>query len=142
MSFSSSHLARLEQEEYANLCHCRPKFDTPDSFWVCEKSDGIRVLMYICRVEDGHDVFLVRPHVFIRLALNLSKIDRKNMFRLQGQGFFFPHYEDKKRPMRDCLLDGELVLDKVPGHGDVMHVSCDDTTRHMTPPTGSSISRL
>jgi hypothetical protein len=30
------------------------------SFWVCEKSDGIRVIMFICLAGDGHDVFLVR----------------------------------------------------------------------------------
>jgi hypothetical protein len=63
VSFSSSHLARLEQEEYDVLCPWQAKFDTFISFWVCEKSDGIRVLMYICLVEGGHDVFLVRPYV-------------------------------------------------------------------------------
>lgn len=44
--------------------------------------------------------------------------------------------------MRDCLLDGELVLDKVPGRGEVMQVSCDETTGEVTSPTGPSISRL
>ena len=32
----------------------------PDSFWVCEKSDGIRVLFFIQLVEGTHDVYLVR----------------------------------------------------------------------------------
>lgn len=89
ISFASSHLARLEQED----------------FWVCEKSDGIRVLMFIYLAGEGHDVFL---------------IDRKNVYRYQQQGFFFPHYEDKTRPMRDCVLDGELVLDNDPTHGQVL----------------------
>lgn len=89
VSFASQHLSRLEHED----------------FWVCEKSDGIRVLMFIYLVGDGHDVFL---------------IDRKNVYRYQDQGFFFPHYEDKTKPMRDCILDGELVVDNVPGQGEVL----------------------
>ena len=31
----------------------------PNSFWVCEKSDGIRVLFFIQLVDGAHDVYLV-----------------------------------------------------------------------------------
>lgn len=52
-------------------------------------------------------------------SLSRVKIDRKNVYRHQDQGFFFPHYENRTMPMRDCILDGELVLDNVPGTGNV-----------------------
>ncbi|KAG8827120.1 Dcp1p-Dcp2p decapping enzyme complex alpha subunit [Serendipita sp. 401] len=87
ISFSSAHLTQLEKED----------------FWVCEKSDGIRVLMYICLTGGHHSVFL---------------IDRKNLYRQQQGGFFFPHHADKTMPMRDCILDGELVIEKDPNRGE------------------------
>ena len=56
-----------------------------------------------------------RPSYQFRSSL---QIDRKNKYYLQG-GFFFPHYTNKTFPMRDTILDGELVLDTPPGSNHV-----------------------
>ncbi|KAF8344169.1 mRNA capping enzyme, catalytic domain-containing protein [Cantharellus anzutake] len=64
-------------------------------YWVCEKSDGIRVLMLIVPVQAGQEICL---------------IDRKNAYRIVPN-LYFPHYGDKTRPLGHTLLDGELVLD-------------------------------
>ncbi|KZT35071.1 mRNA capping enzyme, alpha subunit [Sistotremastrum suecicum HHB10207 ss-3] len=66
-----------------------------DDFWVCEKSDGIRVLVFVLPGGSGQDTFL---------------IDRHNKYRIV-QGFVFPHHTDPRRPLRASILDGELVLD-------------------------------
>ena len=93
----------------------------PDSFWVCEKSDGIRVLFFIQLVEGAHDVYLVGlsqlSHTLTTVCTS-PQIDRKNKYYLQ-EGFFFPHYTKKELPMRDTILDGELVLDTPPGSKNV-----------------------
>ncbi|KAK7467331.1 Dcp1p-Dcp2p decapping enzyme complex alpha subunit [Stygiomarasmius scandens] len=70
-------------------------------FWVCEKSDGIRVLFLIhvdMQTPDIQNVFL---------------IDRHNKYYNQS-GLFFPHHENPVNPLRDTLLDGELVIDVDP----------------------------
>lgn len=91
----------------------------PYSFWVCEKSDGQRVLMLIVLNKriDQQEVYL---------------IDRKNNYRQQHPAFFFPYHEippsnaahrkfddmrvvaDRYGVRSDTLLDGELVLDEEP----------------------------
>lgn len=95
------------------------------SFWVCEKSDGQRVLMLIVlNKKDG------RQEVYL--------IDRKNNYRLQHPSIFFPYQEipvsdataNRLQDMRiagdrygvrtDTLLDGELVWDEEPD-GRVSH---------------------
>lgn len=95
-----------------------------EDFWVCEKSDGQRVLVFI--VANGNTG---QQEVFL--------IDRKNNYLLQP-GLFFPHSEQKFYPKgtqeqkaaawrraqensipfkdgwpgrKDTLLDGELVWD-------------------------------
>ncbi|KAF9532225.1 mRNA guanylyltransferase [Crepidotus variabilis] len=68
VSFGSADLDKLEKQDY----------------WVCEKSDGVRVLFLI--------------------------IDRHNTYRRQ-EGFYFPHYESPAMPLRNTLIDGELVID-------------------------------
>lgn len=82
VSFKTSDIERLHKEDY----------------WVCEKSDGVRVLMLIVAVGGGQEVYL---------------IDRKNAYR-SVPNLYFPHYEDKTRPLGHTLLDGELVLDVDP----------------------------
>ncbi|CED82595.1 mrna guanylyltransferase [Phaffia rhodozyma] len=82
VSFTQASLSLLEQED----------------FWVCEKSDGVRVLVLIAwnKIKGAQDVFL---------------IDRKEEFR-QVEGLVFPNGEDPaRRPLEKTLLDGELVLD-------------------------------
>ncbi|KAK9469667.1 mRNA capping enzyme, catalytic domain-containing protein [Lipomyces arxii] len=71
-----------------------------DDYFVCEKSDGIRCLMYLSRENDAEATYL---------------IDRKNDF-YYVQGMHFPLVEDVSRYHVDCLVDGELVLDDM-GNG-------------------------
>ncbi|KAF9052172.1 mRNA guanylyltransferase [Rhodocollybia butyracea] len=64
-------------------------------FWVCEKSDGIRVLLLILFDDAGQRVFL---------------IDRHNTYR-ELVGLFFPHHENPMIPLRNTIVDCELVID-------------------------------
>ncbi|KAH8117391.1 mRNA capping enzyme, alpha subunit [Phellopilus nigrolimitatus] len=83
VSFAQRDLARLENEDY----------------WVCEKSDGVRVLFFVHTVDnDSQMVYL---------------IDRHNQYRLLN-GFFFPHHENPRVPLRSTIVDGELVIDTDP----------------------------
>ncbi|KAI0729937.1 mRNA capping enzyme, catalytic domain-containing protein [Fomitopsis betulina] len=75
------------------------KLDTHD-FWVCEKSDGIRVLLFIHTDLETND-----QAVFL--------IDRHNTYR-ELNGFYFPHFEDPRKPLRSTIVDGELVIDVDP----------------------------
>ncbi|KAG8978443.1 Dcp1p-Dcp2p decapping enzyme complex alpha subunit [Tulasnella sp. 425] len=70
------------------------------SYWVCEKSDGIRVLVYIKLIPHSNE-----QEVYL--------IDRKNDYR-RVHGLYIPHHEDPRNGLRDTLLDGELVLDVDP----------------------------
>jgi mRNA guanylyltransferase len=82
------------------------------SFWVCEKSDGIRILFFICTGgRNDQTVYIVsRPFVFFARTLKGQQIDRHNTYRCIN-GFFFPHHMDPQLPLRSTLIDGELVLD-------------------------------
>ncbi|KIY63048.1 hypothetical protein CYLTODRAFT_438709 [Cylindrobasidium torrendii FP15055 ss-10] len=86
VSFLSRDLDKLEKDDY----------------WVCEKSDGVRVLLFICSNGDGtQDAYL---------------IDRHNEYYMLS-GLFLPHYADMKRPLGNTIVDGELVNDKDPQTG-------------------------
>ncbi|KDQ12255.1 hypothetical protein BOTBODRAFT_56833 [Botryobasidium botryosum FD-172 SS1] len=86
VSFTRMDLRKLEEMDY----------------WVCEKSDGVRVLIFIVGIPPSEqEVYL---------------IDRKNEYRAL-QGLFFPHYENPQRPLGHTLLDGELVTDIDPRTG-------------------------
>ncbi|KAF9645289.1 mRNA capping enzyme, alpha subunit [Thelephora ganbajun] len=82
VSFTTADLEKLVDEDY----------------WVCEKSDGIRVLLFISTLKDAQNVFLLDRH--------------NNYYQLDG--FYFPHYEDPRVPLKNSLIDGELVLDVDP----------------------------
>jgi len=84
VSFSTKDLERLENEDY----------------WVCEKSDGIRVLLLVLTNLDTSDQM-----VFI--------VDRHNVYR-EISGLYFPHHEHPERPLRSTLIDAELVIDVDP----------------------------
>ncbi|KAJ2923997.1 hypothetical protein H1R20_g13094, partial [Candolleomyces eurysporus] len=81
VSFGVKDLLKLEQHD----------------FWVCEKSDGVRVLFLI-----AYDPASNTQAVFL--------IDRHNSYR-EITGFCFPHHEDPRQNLRNSLIDGELVLD-------------------------------
>ncbi|KIK59608.1 hypothetical protein GYMLUDRAFT_169447 [Collybiopsis luxurians FD-317 M1] len=82
VSFGTRDLLKLENQD----------------FWVCEKSDGIRVLLLILLDQAGQRVFL---------------IDRHNTYR-EIIGLFFPHHENPINPLRNTIVDGELVIDVDP----------------------------
>ncbi|KAJ9119641.1 hypothetical protein QFC22_003350, partial [Naganishia vaughanmartiniae] len=70
------------------------------NFWVCEKSDGVRVMMLIAwnSAENRQQVFL---------------IDRKNTYR-EVENLEFPHWNPPsgtKTPCGPSVIDGELVCD-------------------------------
>ncbi|THH30347.1 hypothetical protein EUX98_g3822 [Antrodiella citrinella] len=84
VSFGTGDLDKLEQKD----------------FWVCEKSDGIRVLL------------LVQTN-FVTQEQAVYLIDRHNSYR-QLTGLFFPHHADPLKPLRNTIVDGELVVDVDP----------------------------
>ncbi|KAF9469347.1 mRNA capping enzyme, alpha subunit [Collybia nuda] len=84
VSFGVKDLERLENQDY----------------WVCEKSDGIRVLFLVVTDLKTND-----QSVYI--------IDRHNTYR-EISGIFFPHHENPIMPLRNTLIDGELVIDVDP----------------------------
>ncbi|KAL3497016.1 mRNA capping enzyme, catalytic domain-containing protein [Aspergillus germanicus] len=83
VSFSRRHLTELQREDY----------------YVCEKTDGIRCLMYFARGEaDNPEVHYL--------------IDRKNEYRyVPGLHFPMPDDESFQSFHVDTLVDGELVND-------------------------------
>ena len=91
VSFAGKHIQELKKQDY----------------WVCEKTDGMRFLMYL--THDGHQ----RPAYYL--------IDRKNNYYHVGD-LHFPHHEDKTftRFHTDTILDGELVEDHLPDQKPVM----------------------
>lgn len=85
VSFDFNSLDLLEQED----------------FWVCEKSDGVRVLVMIVGTPTGQDIFL---------------IDRKEDFYHNGN-LTFPSHEGSNYNTSNTVLDGELVIDVDPATG-------------------------
>ncbi|KAJ7097779.1 mRNA capping enzyme, catalytic domain-containing protein [Mycena belliarum] len=69
-------------------------------FWVCEKSDGMRVLLLVYTDPDSGSQM-----VYL--------IDRKNDY-YEVQGLFFPHHENPQQPLQNTIVDGELVYDVDP----------------------------
>ncbi|KAH9981329.1 mRNA capping enzyme [Lactifluus volemus] len=84
VSFGTKDLDRLEHEDY----------------WVCEKSDGIRVLLVVLTNPETSDQI-----VYI--------VDRHNTYR-EITGLFFPHHEHPQRPLGSTIVDAELVVDVDP----------------------------
>ncbi|KZV90459.1 hypothetical protein EXIGLDRAFT_720319, partial [Exidia glandulosa HHB12029] len=69
VSFVKNDITRLQKKDY----------------WVCEKSDGIRVLMLVICNDNAHEVFL---------------LDRNNTYR------------NPARALGNSVLDGELLVDE------------------------------
>lgn len=86
VSFARKHLEELRREDY----------------YVCEKSDGIRYLLYLTVDEEEQEVQYL--------------IDRKNDYWfLPRNSMHFPMPNDIQAFHRGTLIDGELVMDTVPG---------------------------
>ncbi|KAI0780667.1 mRNA capping enzyme, catalytic domain-containing protein [Trametes elegans] len=81
VSFAAKDLEKLEAHD----------------FWVAEKSDGIRVLLFV-----HTDPNTMNQAVYL--------IDRHNTYR-EVTGIYFPHHEDPRNPLRSSIIDGELVID-------------------------------
>ena len=87
VSFASYHLEELKQRDY----------------YVCEKSDGIRVMMYFTEGNPGQEVHYL--------------IDRKNdYYYVEGLHFPIPG-EDLQKFHKETVIDGELVNDRLPNGG-------------------------
>ncbi|GJE90746.1 mRNA capping enzyme [Phanerochaete sordida] len=84
VSFGTRDLEKLENQDY----------------WVCEKSDGVRVLLFV-----QTDLKSREQAVFL--------IDRHNAYR-EVRGIYFPHHENPMMPLRSTIVDGELVTDTDP----------------------------
>ncbi|EJF66090.1 mRNA capping enzyme, alpha subunit [Dichomitus squalens LYAD-421 SS1] len=84
VSFAAKDLDKLEAQDY----------------WVAEKSDGVRVLLLVHTDMNTSDQMCYL-------------IDRHNTYR-ELPGLFFPHHEDPRKPLRDTIVDGELVVDVDP----------------------------
>ncbi|KAK7020482.1 mRNA-capping enzyme subunit alpha [Favolaschia claudopus] len=83
VSFTKSDLAKLETQD----------------FWVCEKSDGVRVLLLVSTDHTNTQM------VFL--------IDRKNDY-YELSGLYFPHHKNPQLPLQNTIVDGELVYDVDP----------------------------
>ncbi|KAL4067692.1 mRNA capping enzyme [Scleroderma citrinum] len=83
ISFSLDHLDELEKRDY----------------WVCEKSDGVRVLFFLQTDPTGSQAVYL--------------IDRHNTYH-EVSGFWFPRPDRPKESLMDTILDGELVIDVDP----------------------------
>lgn len=80
VSFSNRHLEELKQRDY----------------YVCEKSDGIRCLMYMTAGDAGEEVTYL--------------INRKNEY-YYVQDLHFPLENSKQEFHTQTIVDGELVID-------------------------------
>ncbi|SCZ93553.1 BZ3500_MvSof-1268-A1-R1_Chr6-3g08735 [Microbotryum saponariae] len=90
VSFDLQSLKMLEEED----------------FWVCEKSDGVRVIVLVVATEQGQQTYLV---------------DRKYYF-YQVSGLRFPHQTGLDFDHSNTVLDGELVIDVEPARGEVLRL--------------------
>ncbi|KAA8564140.1 hypothetical protein MFRU_032g00920 [Monilinia fructicola] len=89
VSFTRRHLDELMREDY----------------YVCEKSDGFRYLLYLTDDENHEECHYL--------------IDRKNDYWwIPKGGLHFPIPRDVTGFHKDTLIDGELVFDKLP-NGDM-----------------------
>ncbi|KAL2200918.1 mRNA capping enzyme alpha subunit-like protein [Corynascus similis CBS 632.67] len=85
VSFSRRHLDELRREDY----------------YVCEKSDGIRYLLYLTADENGSECHYL--------------VDRKNDYWwLSQRNLHFPLAQDRAAFHTGTLIDGELVMDVLP----------------------------
>ncbi|KAI7856683.1 mRNA capping enzyme, catalytic domain-containing protein, partial [Circinella umbellata] len=86
ISFERKHLTELEQEDY----------------FVCEKTDGVRYLLFFLHSSKGPASFL---------------FDRnRNWYHVPN--LLFPMRGREKECLKDTLMDGELIMDTEPNNND------------------------
>ncbi|KAH7067791.1 mRNA capping enzyme, catalytic domain-containing protein [Paraphoma chrysanthemicola] len=91
VSFAREHVKELQQQEY----------------FMCEKTDGLRCLLFLHWHDNG---VAVEPVTFL--------IDRKNNYYNVQPPLWIPFYEfpnDPDKFLFGTILDGELVHDQYPG---------------------------
>lgn len=112
VSFARRHLDELRQQESvcssfpwemsANTLSLYHILTLDYSYYVCEKSDGIRYLLYLTT-----DEFNKETHYLI---------DRKNDYWfIHGRNLHFPLERDNLAWHTNTLIDGELVMDDMGG---------------------------
>lgn len=104
VSFARTHLKALQDTEYV-ICTDLIATTKRCSYYLCEKTDGIRCLLYLTFYLDGDDT--IEAHLLI---------DRKNdYYNIDNPHFHFPMPEGPVQHFHtETLLDGELVLDTMP----------------------------
>jgi mRNA guanylyltransferase len=96
VSFSQGHLQTLVDKDY----------------FVCEKSDGIRLLMFCTATDEGREQILL--------------LDRKLAFYAVPRLHFpLPNDPSCKQFHRDTVIDGELVLDVENGEKKLVYLMFD-----------------
>jgi len=89
---SSSNQTSARQSHLAKKTH---------SYYVCEKSDGIRYLLYLTQDNQGNEAHYL--------------IDRKNDYwYINQRNLHFPLQNDPQAFHMGTLIDGELVMDLMP----------------------------
>ncbi|EGF98994.1 uncharacterized protein MELLADRAFT_45847 [Melampsora larici-populina 98AG31] len=86
-----------------------------EDFWVCEKSDGVRVMALV--VIADRKSFYYGPTENGKQEVYF--INRRDEFFLVDH-IAFPHYEHQNRYLKDTIIDGELVIDVEPKIGQVL----------------------
>lgn len=96
VSFSEQHLTTLIEQDY----------------FVCEKSDGTRLLLFCTETDDGREVSFL--------------IDRKNSFyAIPRLHFPLPNDKTCREFHKDTIIDGELVLDIIDGQKKLVYLTFD-----------------
>lgn len=108
VSFARKHLQELQQRECVQEAPSHPRYRrlTVDSYYVCEKSDGIRCLLYFTEDSQAGELHYL--------------IDRKNDYYYVPH-LHFPRASEKPDTPIDfasfhtaTMLDGELLYDEYP----------------------------
>jgi mRNA guanylyltransferase len=95
------HFEEKSKQTPSNPWPPLPLSDTGRSYYVCEKSDGIRYLLYCTEDNEGREAHYL--------------IDRKNDYWfLHQRNLHFPLTGDRAAFHVGTLIDGELVMDLMP----------------------------
>lgn len=100
VSFETKHLSDLEREDY----------------FVCEKTDGIRYLLFFGPSPKGPAAFLVSMDDRFQLLdaiswISIVKLDRNKVW-YYVPNLLFPVRGRDKEYLKDTLMDGELVMEE------------------------------
>jgi mRNA guanylyltransferase len=114
VSFTKEHFKELETKDY----------------YLCEKTDGIRCLLYCTHGDHDEEVhYLIdrkNDYYYVTSSrLTEERMATKHPWPIGFSGLHLPHHEDKsyRRSHTSSILDGELVLDRErDAHGNVREI--------------------